>query len=466
MTLEMIVNPFTYGNPISDSTRFVGRRLLVEQIYSRLRNVEFESSSLVGERRIGKTSLLNYIADADVRRAHGLRTDQVIFVYVDLALLDAMTTPTRLWQYLLRQIIPHLSETDAEPLHDALREPQALDNFTLAEVFDRLDAKQSHVVLLLDEFENVTRNQNFSPDFFYGLRSLAIHHHLALITSSRRELIELTHSEELRSSPFFNIFANINVRLLTEQDARALIDNALSETRVRFTPAEIDSVLRTAGTHPFFLQTACHFLFDAHTQNLDADARSEFWDQKFRLEATSHLAEYWRHCDAREKTVLAALALLPERRDKQSQAQLQNLLERSERVLAQLDKHALVAPQGDSYIPFNALFADWILETLDDKQFSQEFNTALHKPRFGEPPISTSRALANLQSAPDAGLSPRELQVLQLVATGLSDAEVAAKLVVSPRTVSTHLQSIYGKLGVNSRAAATRYAVEHHLVDK
>jgi DNA-binding NarL/FixJ family response regulator len=62
------------------------------------------------------------------------------------------------------------------------------------------------------------------------------------------------------------------------------------------------------------------------------------------------------------------------------------------------------------------------------------------------------------------GLSPREIQVLQLVATGLSDAQVAAKLVVSPRTVSTHLQSIYGKLGVNSRAAATRFAVENRLV--
>jgi hypothetical protein len=52
-------NPFTYGNPISDPHRFFGRAREVEQIFGRLRNEEFESSSLVGDRRIGKTSLLN-----------------------------------------------------------------------------------------------------------------------------------------------------------------------------------------------------------------------------------------------------------------------------------------------------------------------------------------------------------------------------------------------------------------------
>ncbi|HUG16782.1 MAG TPA: LuxR C-terminal-related transcriptional regulator [Thermomicrobiales bacterium] len=62
------------------------------------------------------------------------------------------------------------------------------------------------------------------------------------------------------------------------------------------------------------------------------------------------------------------------------------------------------------------------------------------------------------------GLTPRELDVLRLVATGLTDAEVAEQLFLSRRTVSSHLTSIYTKLGVSSRAAATRYAVDHELV--
>jgi DNA-binding CsgD family transcriptional regulator len=63
-----------------------------------------------------------------------------------------------------------------------------------------------------------------------------------------------------------------------------------------------------------------------------------------------------------------------------------------------------------------------------------------------------------------AGLTAREVEVLRLVAAGLTDAQVAEHLVISLRTVNTHLTSIYNKLGVSSRAAATRFAVERHLV--
>jgi predicted ATPase/DNA-binding CsgD family transcriptional regulator len=60
-------------------------------------------------------------------------------------------------------------------------------------------------------------------------------------------------------------------------------------------------------------------------------------------------------------------------------------------------------------------------------------------------------------------LTARELDVLDLVAQGMSDAQVADRLVVSRRTVHSHLRSIYRKLGVNSRGAATRYALDHKL---
>ncbi len=63
-----------------------------------------------------------------------------------------------------------------------------------------------------------------------------------------------------------------------------------------------------------------------------------------------------------------------------------------------------------------------------------------------------------------AGLTAREVEVLRLVAQGLTDAQVAERLVISPRTVNTHLASIYHKLGVDSRTAATRVAIEQRLV--
>jgi non-specific serine/threonine protein kinase len=62
-----------------------------------------------------------------------------------------------------------------------------------------------------------------------------------------------------------------------------------------------------------------------------------------------------------------------------------------------------------------------------------------------------------------AGLTEREVAVLRLVARGLTSAQVAEQLVISPVTVSTHLRNMYAKLGVGSRAAAVRFAVEHGL---
>jgi non-specific serine/threonine protein kinase len=63
-----------------------------------------------------------------------------------------------------------------------------------------------------------------------------------------------------------------------------------------------------------------------------------------------------------------------------------------------------------------------------------------------------------------AGLSVREAEVLRLVATGLTNSEVAGKLFLSSRTVDWHLGSIYRKLGLHSRAEATRFAIEHGLL--
>jgi ATP/maltotriose-dependent transcriptional regulator MalT len=61
-------------------------------------------------------------------------------------------------------------------------------------------------------------------------------------------------------------------------------------------------------------------------------------------------------------------------------------------------------------------------------------------------------------------LTSREVDVLRLLAEGLSDTQIAEKLVLSRRTVTTHLTTIYGKLGVNSRSAAIRHALDDKLI--
>lgn len=75
----------------------------------------------------------------------------------------------------------------------------------------------------------------------------------------------------------------------------------------------------------------------------------------------------------------------------------------------------------------------------------------------GQPP-------ARARSAWPEGLSEREVDVLRLVARGLSNRQVAAALVISPRTAEHHVQHIYAKIGASTRAAAAMFAMEHGLL--
>lgn len=83
--------------------------------------------------------------------------------------------------------------------------------------------------------------------------------------------------------------------------------------------------------------------------------------------------------------------------------------------------------------------------------------------------VRQPRAPATIQPAAarpaySAGLTDREVEVLHLLAHGLTNAQIAAQLIISPHTVHVHLRAIFGKLGVSSRTAAARFAIDHHLV--
>jgi predicted ATPase/DNA-binding CsgD family transcriptional regulator len=79
------------------------------------------------------------------------------------------------------------------------------------------------------------------------------------------------------------------------------------------------------------------------------------------------------------------------------------------------------------------------------------------------PVASTPQVNALKVPHPDR-LTPRELEVLELVAQGLTSAQIADRLVLSQLTVNSHVRSIYSKLGITSRSSATRYAITHNLV--
>ena len=112
-----------------------------------------------------------------------------------------------------------------------------------------------------------------------------------------------------------------------------------------------------------------------------------------------------------------------------------------------------------------ARLGEHVFQTERDQGRSLTLEQALarHSPSAPAMPSSPMFTSPSLPTSPHE-LTAREVEVLRLVAQGLSDSAVAERLVISPRTVQGHVRSIFSKLSVNSRTAATRYAIEHQLV--
>lgn len=109
----------------------------------------------------------------------------------------------------------------------------------------------------------------------------------------------------------------------------------------------------------------------------------------------------------------------------------------------------------------------YLLKSID----AEELRTQLWKAAKGEPVFSASLAALVLtdfrrmrNEAPDGeGLSPREREVLQLVARGHKYAEIGEDLFISPKTVENHVRNILKKLRLNRKNELIRYAVEHGI---
>ncbi len=96
-----------------------------------------------------------------------------------------------------------------------------------------------------------------------------------------------------------------------------------------------------------------------------------------------------------------------------------------------------------------------------------ELKAAVRAAYAGQPVLAPSvagRLIGQVRRGPEAALSPREVEVLRLVAAGTTNRETARRLLISEATVKTHLLHLYEKLGVNDRAAAVSEAYQRGLL--
>jgi DNA-binding NarL/FixJ family response regulator len=112
---------------------------------------------------------------------------------------------------------------------------------------------------------------------------------------------------------------------------------------------------------------------------------------------------------------------------------------------------------------FAATWAQGQAMTLDQVLAAQR-EMSIAEPVSTISPVSQPPPPAKTSPKYPAGLTEREVEVLRLLAQGLTNAQIAEQFVLSIHTVNAHVRSIFTKINVTSRSAATRFAFEHHLV--
>jgi DNA-binding NarL/FixJ family response regulator len=116
------------------------------------------------------------------------------------------------------------------------------------------------------------------------------------------------------------------------------------------------------------------------------------------------------------------------------------------------------------------LGASYVLKRSGVAELGEAIRQAMQGKRYVTPSVSSwyssqPPAMGAKRPEPDDRLSPREREVLQLIAEGRAGKEMAYMLNISLKTVEFHKRSIMTKLGLRSTAELTRYAVRHGLVD-
>ena len=108
----------------------------------------------------------------------------------------------------------------------------------------------------------------------------------------------------------------------------------------------------------------------------------------------------------------------------------------------------------------------YLLKTVSADELADAIRSA-HRGELTVAADASSVVLEAITAPPSPGrdLTERELEVLELLVQGMSNNDIASRLDVSPNTVKNHLRSIYSKLDVSTRTAATTLAIKHGLVD-
>lgn len=298
--MEITHNPYLNRSMIRDTKDFYGRKREIARIYSRLGAPHPQAVSIVGPRKIGKSSLLNFIYQEANRKKYLKNPKQYKFIFIDFQERKRITLPeffSELFELLSREFSGQLEITEA-PNYEGLKD-----------VVTKIQQQSLKLILLFDEFDSITQNKNFDTEFFAFLRALANRYDIAYVVSSGRRLQDFCHTKEIADSPFFNIFSNLFLPPFSRQEALTLIGEP-SKAAGYPLDSVADEIISMAGYFPSFIQIGCSTFFEYamdYSAELQDVALAEI-HELFLEEAKDHFQYIWERFDESERRLCLQLA--------------------------------------------------------------------------------------------------------------------------------------------------------------
>lgn len=347
-------NPYMNRVMIRNVEEFFGREQEIRKIFSRIGSERPQSVSLVGERRIGKSSILNYIYNPVNRRRFLANPNDSVFLYIDFQEKRGID-PTEFFRILLERLIIEFNynlQINIEPGYEGFKK-----------VISALDENSLKVIMVFDEFDLITKNKNFDSEFYSYMRSLANNFNVAYLVASGRNLQTMCHSKEISDSPFFNIFSNLSLGQFSHEEALELI--TLPAKKAGFSMEQyVDFILDIAGYYPFFIQMACASLYEFVKENkrlskaVFSEVKAEFLD-----EARVHFQQIWEINDEENRELFISLAAG------------KKIDPSKEYLLNELIKAGYVKLVGNKKCIFSSLFGQFILERYAPESLRKKRST-------------------------------------------------------------------------------------------
>ena len=295
---------YIVGHPIKKPADFYGRYNQVLRFYEIIGGTQAQSLSILGLRRAGKTSFLQYVAHQEVMARYLTDPENYTMIYIDVS---SCKTPSEFYRRLLNRLKVALGNNGPVTLWKE-SPPEQTNMYDVESYLCQFSNKR--IILLLDEFDQL-RIDTFNQDFLTELRAMTsvLDYDLACVTASYWDLYFLGNQIGLPpTSPFYNIFYPSPIYLsgLEASEFEMLIRAPVNGTGINFTDKDIEEISILAGTLPFFLQATAAQWFRRKRAGQAINANQIL--RQLAADLSPYFDQWWRYLDDVQRELLYALA--------------------------------------------------------------------------------------------------------------------------------------------------------------